>query len=81
MLDDERYYGFWLDDGSLYRTALAGQGVAAALGTARKIGLDRLLGPEGNRCRDLVLALVVSRLTKLKERFALDHVGWSGTAA
>jgi hypothetical protein len=36
--------------------------VAAALGTARKIGLDRLLGPEGNRCRDLVLALVVSRL-------------------
>jgi len=36
--------------------------IAAALGTARKIGLDRLLGPEGNRCRDLVLALVVSRL-------------------
>jgi hypothetical protein len=36
--------------------------VAAALGTARKIGLDALLGPEGNRCRDLVLALVVSRI-------------------
>ena len=36
--------------------------VTAALGTARKIGLDRLLGPEGNRCRDLVLALVVSRI-------------------
>ena len=36
--------------------------VAAALGTARKIGLDTLLGPEGNRCRDLVLALVVSRI-------------------
>jgi hypothetical protein len=36
--------------------------VATALGTARKIGLDRLLGPDGNRCRDLVLALVVSRL-------------------
>src|SRR5215469_6550607 len=36
--------------------------VTAALGTARKIGLDRLLGPDGNRCRDLVLALVVSRL-------------------
>src|SRR5215475_11482483 len=36
--------------------------VVAALGTARKIGLDRLLGPDGNRCRDLVLALVVSRL-------------------
>jgi hypothetical protein len=29
--------------------------VAAALGTAQKIGHDRILGPEGNRCRDLVL--------------------------
>jgi hypothetical protein len=36
--------------------------VDATLGTARKIGLDRLLGPNGNRCRDLVLALVVSRI-------------------
>jgi transposase len=36
--------------------------VAAALGTARRIGLDRLLGPDDNRCRDLVLALVVSRI-------------------
>ena len=36
--------------------------VAAALGTARKIGLDRILGPDGDRCRDLVLALLVSRI-------------------
>jgi hypothetical protein len=36
--------------------------VAAALGTARRMGLDRLLGPAGNRCRDLVLALIVSRI-------------------
>jgi hypothetical protein len=43
--------------------------VEAVLGTARKIGLDRLLGPKpapaqagGNRCRDLILALVVSRI-------------------
>ena len=36
--------------------------VAAALGTARKIGLDRILGPEGNRCRDLVLALLAGRI-------------------
>ena len=36
--------------------------VDAVLGTARKIGLDRLLGPDGNRCRDLSLALVVSRI-------------------
>src|SRR6201997_2621831 len=36
--------------------------VDAVLGTARRIGLDRLLGPDGNRCRDLILALVVSRI-------------------
>jgi len=36
--------------------------VAAALGTARKIGLDRILGPAGDRCRDLVLALLVGRI-------------------
>lgn len=36
--------------------------VAAALGTARKIGLDRVLGPDGNRCRDLVLALLLGRI-------------------
>jgi len=36
--------------------------VAAALGTARKISLDRILGPDGNRCRDLVLALLVGRI-------------------
>src|SRR6478736_7017937 len=36
--------------------------VAAALGTACKIGLDRLLGPDGNRCRDLVLAMLAGRI-------------------
>jgi transposase len=36
--------------------------VAAALGTARKIGLDTILGPDGNRCRDLVLALLIGRI-------------------
>ena len=36
--------------------------VAAALGTARKIGLDRILGPAGDRCRDLVLAMLVGRI-------------------
>ena len=44
--------------------------VAAALGTARKIGLDRLLGPEGNRCRDLSLALVVSRVLEPGSKLA-----------
>ncbi len=50
--------------------------VAAALGTLRAIGLDRLLGPAGNRCRDLVVAMVVSRLvgpaSKLATARALD---------
>jgi transposase len=36
--------------------------VAAALGTARRIGLEGILGPDGNRCRDLVLAMLVSRI-------------------
>jgi transposase len=36
--------------------------VAAALGTARKIGLDRILNPDANRCRDLVLAMLVGRI-------------------
>jgi len=44
--------------------------VAATLGTARKIGLDRLLGPDGNRCRDLVLALLVSRLLEPGSKLA-----------
>jgi transposase len=50
--------------------------VAAVLGTVRTIGLDRLLGPKGNRCRDLVLAMVVARLlaptSKLATARALD---------
>jgi transposase len=35
---------------------------AAVLGTARKIGLDTILGPKGNRCRDLVLAMIAARI-------------------
>jgi hypothetical protein len=49
-------------DAITIRRSLPHGHVAAALGTARKIGLDRVLGPDGNRCRDLVLALVVSRI-------------------
>jgi hypothetical protein len=36
--------------------------VALALGTARNIGLDRLLGSEGDRQRDLILAMIVARI-------------------
>src|SRR5258708_2950438 len=31
-------------------------------GTLRNIGLDRMLGPPRNRCRDLVIAMIVARL-------------------
>lgn len=52
--------------------------VAAVLGSLRKIGLDRLLGPVGNRCRDLVIAMIVARLiapvSKLATAKALDPV-------
>ena len=41
------------------RRALPHGHVAAVLGTLRDIGLDRLLGPSGNRCRDLVIAMIV----------------------
>src|SRR6204780_2085777 len=37
--------------------------VALALGTARQIGLDAIIGPVGNRCRDLVLAMLIARIT------------------
>ena len=36
--------------------------VAAAIGIARKIGLEGILGPDGNRCRDLVLAMLIGRI-------------------
>jgi len=54
--------------------------VAAALGTARKIGLDRLLGPVGNRCRDLVLALIVARLLDPSSKLAAARALSSATA-
>jgi transposase len=37
--------------------------VGLALGMARKIGLDAMIGPVGNRCRDLVLAMLIARIT------------------
>ena len=56
--------------------------VAAVLGTLRKIGLDRILGPvartgpDDHRCRDLVVAMIASRIiapaSKLATATALD---------
>jgi len=54
--------------------------VLAALGTARKIGLDRVLGPDGNRCRDLVLAMLVGRILDPVSKLAAAR-GLSPTTA
>lgn len=55
--------------------------VAAALGAARKIGLDRLIGPGGDRCRDLVLALAVSRILDPGSKLAAARALSPETAA
>jgi len=55
--------------------------VAAALGAARKIGLDRILGPVGNRCRDLILALIVGRILDPASKLAAARALSPATAA
>src|SRR5258708_31462802 len=42
----------------IVRRALPHGDVAAVLGTLRNIGLERMLGPPRNRCRDLVIAMI-----------------------
>ena len=46
----------------IVRRALPHGHVAAVLGTQRNISLERMLGPPRNRCRDLVIAMIVVRL-------------------
>jgi hypothetical protein len=55
--------------------------VAAALGTAHRIGLDRVLGPDGDRCRDLVLALLVGRILDPTSKLATARALSPATAA
>jgi len=55
--------------------------VAAALGTARKIGLDRILGPDGNRCRDLILAMLIGRILDPVSKLAAARALSPATAA
>ena len=54
---------------------------AAALGTARKIRLDSVLGPEGHRCRDLVLAMIVARIIDPGSKLAAARALSPDTAA
>ena len=55
--------------------------VAVALGTAHKIGLDRILGPDGNRCRDLVLAMLVGRIVDPVSKLAAARTLSPATAS
>ena len=63
------------------RRALPHGHVAAALGTLRALGLDRVLGPGGNRCRDLVLAMIVARLLAPDSKLATAKALSPATAA
>src|SRR6266705_317177 len=64
-------------DGITIKRSLPHGHVAAVLGALRSVGLDQLLGPTGNRCRDLVVAMIVARLiapvSKLATAKALDQ--------
>jgi transposase len=55
--------------------------VAAALGTVRKIGLDGILGPDGNRCRDLVLAMLIGRILDPASKLATARALSPATAS
>jgi transposase len=55
--------------------------VAAAVATARRIGLEGILGPDGNRCRDLVLAMLVSRILDPVSKLATARALSPATAA
>src|SRR3954468_22330870 len=63
------------------RRALPHGHVAAVLGTLRQIGLHRILGPDGNRCRDLVIAMVAARLTEPTSKLATAKALSPETAA
>src|SRR3974377_1157703 len=54
--------------------------VAAILGAIRNTGLDRMLGPEGNRPRGLVLAMIVNRIIAPASKLATARVGDEPTA-
>jgi transposase len=55
--------------------------VAAAVGIARKIGLEGILGPDGNRCRDLVVAMLVGRILNPVSKLATTRALSPATAS
>ena len=65
----------------IVRRSLPHGHVAAVLGTLRDIGLDRILGPTGNRPRDLVIAMIVARLIAPASKLATARMLDPATAA
>jgi hypothetical protein len=65
----------------IVRRALPHGHVAAVLGTLRDVGLDRMLGPAGNRPRDLVIAMIVARLIAPASKLATARMLDPATAA
>src|ERR1700739_2189883 len=68
-------------ESTIVRRALPHGHVAAVLGTLRAIGLDRILGPAGNRPRDLVIAMIVARLVAAASKLAAARILDLATAA
>ena len=69
-----------LEDTQILRTLPHGH-VAAVLGTARRIGLDRLLPDAPERQRDLALAMIVQRLIDPAAKLATSRVLDENTAS
>ena len=53
--------------------------IAAALGTLREVGLDKVLGPANNRCRNLVIAMILSRFAAPQSKLATARAINPGT--
>jgi hypothetical protein len=65
----------------IVRRSLPHGAVAAALGALRAIGLDRMLGTTDDRCRDLVIAMVVNRIVAPASKAATARMLDGETAA
>jgi hypothetical protein len=65
----------------IVRRSLPHGAVAAVLGALRAIGLDGLLGAAGDRCRDLVIAMLVNRIIAPASKAATARMLDGQTAA
>lgn len=59
-----------LEDAFEVASSLPHGAVAAALGTLRKLGLDRIISPRPSRQRDLAVAMIVARITAPRAKLA-----------